>query len=161
MVRRVSRPTLSRDLERLSLCSEGNRHQPAPLLAYTLEWRDPDRDGAESPSFVTRVRLDAMTQGRARQTQGRENGHDHIARHRPRGAAARRRRILLQTQGLSRKGGSLAEIIRPLRHLHCSLGPSPALTRPATVQVRDLHDRHIVHGPQGARSPHACSRHAD
>src|SRR4029453_10593752 len=45
-----------------------------------------------------------MTQGRARQTQGRENGHDHIARHRPRGAAARGRRILLQTQGLSRNG---------------------------------------------------------
>ena len=55
-----------------------------------------------------------MTQGRARQTQGRENGHDHIVRHRPRGAAARRRRVLLQTQGVSRKGGSLAGIIRPV-----------------------------------------------
>jgi hypothetical protein len=56
--------------------------------------------------------VEAMTQGRARDTQGRENGHDHIARHRPRGAAARRRRILLQTQGLSRTGGSLARIVR-------------------------------------------------
>jgi hypothetical protein len=59
MVRRISRTTLVRDLElgghwtklaergeclalglasdRLLLCSEGNRHQPAPLLAYTLE----------------------------------------------------------------------------------------------------------------------------
>jgi hypothetical protein len=48
--------------------------------------------------------MDAMTQGRARETQGRENGHDHSARHRPRGAAARRRWILLQTQGLSSDG---------------------------------------------------------
>jgi hypothetical protein len=46
-----------------------------------------------------------MTQGRARQTHGRENGHDHIARHRLGGASARRRRIPLQTQGVSRRGG--------------------------------------------------------
>src|SRR6476659_4322836 len=71
-----------------------------------------------------------MTQGRARQTQGRENGHDHIVRHRPGGAAARRRRVLLQTKGVSRKGGSLAGIIRPLTTtLTCSYGLSPALTR--------------------------------
>jgi len=31
---------------------------------------------------------------------GREHGYKHFARHRPRGAVARRRRILLQTQGL-------------------------------------------------------------
>jgi hypothetical protein len=55
-----------------------------------------------------------MTQRRARETQGREHGHDHITCHRPRGAAARRRWILLQTQGLSRKGGWLAGIIRPV-----------------------------------------------
>jgi hypothetical protein len=95
-------------------CSERNRHQPAPLLAYTLE----------SGIFLTRGRriavvghqrsVDAMTQGRARQTNGRENGHDHFARHRLRCAAARRRWTLLQTQGLSRKGGWLAGIIRRL-----------------------------------------------
>jgi hypothetical protein len=71
-----------------------------------------------------------MTRGRAGQTHRRENGHDHIVRHRPRGAAARRRRILLQTQGLSRKGGSLAGVIRPLTtRTPRSHGLSPALTR--------------------------------
>jgi LPXTG-motif cell wall-anchored protein len=29
--------------ERFLLCPERNRHQPAPLLAYTLSWRNPDR----------------------------------------------------------------------------------------------------------------------
>ena len=51
--RRVSR---TRAGERVLPCSEGNRHQPAPLLAYTLSWCDPDREGAESPSFVKSVK---------------------------------------------------------------------------------------------------------
>src|SRR5688572_31302566 len=56
---------------------------------------------------------DREAPNRRRETHGRENGHDHIARHRPRGTAARRRWILLQTQGLSRQGGWLAGIISP------------------------------------------------
>src|SRR4249920_3815706 len=49
-----------------------------------------------------------MTEGRARQKhKGEKNGHDHFARHRPRGAAARRRRVLLQTSDVTRKGRSL------------------------------------------------------
>ena len=62
----------------LNACSEGNRYQLAPLLAYTLE----------SGVFLTARALNlrrwspafggAMTQGRARETHGRENGHDHI-----------------------------------------------------------------------------------
>jgi len=38
--RRMSRTLAG---ERVLLCPEGNRHQPAPLIAYTLSWRDPDR----------------------------------------------------------------------------------------------------------------------
>jgi hypothetical protein len=82
------------------------------------------------------------------ETQGRENGHDHIARHRPRGAAARRRRILLQTQGLSRTGGSLAGIVRPLTHVHRSHGLSPILAGSATVHVASL------------RSTYRCTAHS-
>ena len=111
-------------------CSEGNRHQPAPLLAYTWELgvfltaRAPNRR-RWSPAFGGRD-----DPGRARQTHGRENGHDHIARHRPRGAAARRRWILLQTQGLSRKGGVRSPgSFAPLRRTHRSGGLVPACGR--------------------------------
>ena len=91
-------------------CSEGNRHQRAPLLAYTWELgviltaRAPNRRRS-SRAFCGRD--DA---GPDSPNTRRENGHNHFARHRPRGAADRRRRILLQTQGLSRKGRWLAGI---------------------------------------------------
>lgn len=62
--RRVSRTPAG---ERVLLCPEGNRPQPAPLLAYTLSWRDPDR--RRRIAVVRRERFserdDAMTQGRA------------------------------------------------------------------------------------------------
>jgi hypothetical protein len=61
--------------------------------------------GAESPSFVTSGSVNAMMQAALAKQQGRDNGHDYFDRHRPRSAAARRRRIVLQTQGLSRKRG--------------------------------------------------------
>jgi hypothetical protein len=137
-----SRTTLVRDLElgghrqarretcvshsgwrAFNACSEENSHQPAPLLAYTLELaviltaRAPNRRRSSERS------LDAMTQGRARQTQGRENGHNHFTRHRPRGAAARRRRLLLQTPGVSRKGASV------FRGHSSPYDPRPALSR--------------------------------
>ena len=87
-----------------------------------------------------------MTQGRACQTHGRENGHDHIARHRPRGTAARRRWILLQTQDLSRKGGWLAGIIRRL-----TAGALPwAVAEFGAIgdrTRREVYDRHIVPRP--------------
>ena len=114
--RRVSRTLAG---EPVLLCPEGNRHQPAPLIAYTLSWRDPDRrrriavvrherfserDDAGPRSPDTRVET--------RHT-GEKNGHDHFARHHPLGAAARRRWIFLQTQGVSRKrGGALRAIAR-------------------------------------------------
>jgi hypothetical protein len=59
---------------------------------------------------------------------GENNGHDHIARHRPRSANARRRWILLQSQGLSWKDGSLAGSFTALRQVHRSHGLTPALT---------------------------------
>jgi hypothetical protein len=108
-------------------CSEGNRHQRAPLLAYTWELgviltaRAPNRRRS-SRAFCGRD--DA---GPHSPNIRRENGHNHFARHRPRGAAGRRRRILLQTQGLSRKGGWLAGIIRPSWPVHRSHGLSPIL----------------------------------
>ena len=86
--------------------------------------------------------------GPRRETQGRENGHNYIARHRPRGAAARRRRILLQTQGLSRTGGSLAGIVRPLTQVHRTHGLSPILAGSATVDVASL------------RSTYRCTAHS-
>jgi hypothetical protein len=93
-------------LELASLCYLFRREQTPPCTAVSLHVgvgviltaRAPNRRRS-SRAFGGR-----MTQGRARETQGRENGHDHIARHRPRGATDRRRRILLQTQGLSRTG---------------------------------------------------------
>ena len=95
-------------------CSEGNRHQPGPLLAYTLSERDPDREGAESPSFVTTVRWTDNAGPRSRNTRERQNGHDHITHHRLRGAAARRRRILLPSQGLTRMGGYARTPVPPI-----------------------------------------------
>jgi hypothetical protein len=99
--------------KRSLLCPEGNRHQPALLLAYTWSWRDADRESAQSPSFVTSVHRDALTQGRARHSHRRENGYDHFTCHRPRGAAPRRRRVLLQTQDLSRRGHSPGSFAAP------------------------------------------------
>jgi LPXTG-motif cell wall-anchored protein len=52
--------------ERLLPCPEGNRHQPAPLLAYGWGWRDLVA-GAELLSFVTSGSVNAITRGRARQ----------------------------------------------------------------------------------------------
>ena len=75
-----------------------------------------------------------MTQGRARETQGREHGHDHIARHRPRGANARRRWILLQSQGLS-WGRSLIGSFAALRQVHRSHGLSPAVVGAYTIDL--------------------------
>ena len=104
-------------------CSEGNRHQLAPLLACTVELgvfltaRAPHRRRS-SPAFGG-----CDDAGPRSPNTGRENGHDHFARHRPRGAAARRRRVLLQTSGLSWKGGcSLAGSLARLRHTHRSRG---------------------------------------
>src|SRR4030095_4232189 len=65
--------------------------------------------------FVSSVRWTRSRMARSPTRQkkgGRDNGHEHIVRHRPRGAAARWWWILLQTQGWSREGGSLAGIIR-------------------------------------------------
>ena len=102
--------------------------------------------------------VEVMTQGRARHTQGRDNGHDHFARHRPRGAAAWRRWILLQTQGLSRKGGSLAGIIRPVtKRTPRSHELSSALTRggPSAPQgPRRANLRRVSRGAQ--RSGESC-----
>ena len=86
---------------------------------------------AESLSFVRSGSVNAMTQGRARQTHGRENGHDYFARHRPRSAAARRRRTFLQTQGLSRKRGVLRASARRLRPIS-----SRGLARPPAARSR-------------------------
>jgi LPXTG-motif cell wall-anchored protein len=49
------------------------REQTPACTAVSLDVgvrRDPDREGAESPSFVTSRSVDAMTQGRTRQIQG-------------------------------------------------------------------------------------------
>jgi hypothetical protein len=107
--------------ERLLLCPERNRHRPAPLLTYTLSWGDPDR--RRGIAVVRHDSVNAMTQGRARQTHRRENGHDYFDRHPPRRAAARRRRIFLQTQGLSRRGGVRCARLREscLRHRRADL----------------------------------------
>jgi hypothetical protein len=128
-------------------CSEGNRHQRAPLLAYTWELgviltaRAPNRRRS-SRAFCGRD--DA---GPHSPNIRRENGHNHFARHRPRGAAGRRRRILLQTQGLSRKGGWLAGIIRPSWPVHRFHGLSPILARSATVHVVRSTIDTSFHGP--------------
>jgi hypothetical protein len=56
--RRVSRTLAS---EHVLLCPEGDRHQPASLLAYRLSWGALTK-GAESPSFVTSGSMNAMMQ---------------------------------------------------------------------------------------------------
>jgi hypothetical protein len=92
--------------EQTPACTAGSLHVEVGRI---LTARAPNRRRS-SRAFAER---DEAGQDRAHQAYGRENGHEHLAHHRPRGPAARRRRILLQTQGLSRKSRSLAGIIRP------------------------------------------------
>src|SRR4030095_11587066 len=100
--------------------------------------------------------MDAMTQGRAREAQERENGHDHIARHRLRGAAARRRRILLPSQGVSRTRGYART---PLPRTVADLGGIGARTRRESTIDTSFHgsfwahsrsSREIATHPRGA-----------
>lgn len=171
MVRRISRTTPLKDLalgghprkarerrvsctraDAFNACSEGNRHQPAPLVASRLESGVClNRKGAES-SFVTNRSVNAMTHAALTKQRERENGHDHIARHRLRGAAARRRRILLQSQGLRRTGGYART---PLPRAVANLGAIGDRTR------RELYDRHIVPRPARWVTPFFAGEHRD